>query len=232
MKNALLKALVVLMVLALGIPSFGQKIGVQAGFNLSEMHYNFDTGDTEVDEQMNEDMKEFISPRPGFHIGVMGDVELAEFLSLQGGLLFTTKGYKMEMEDNVTGEELFKMKGHADLYYLELPIMATANIPLADEVDFRVSAGPYVGAGLFGKAVAETEFMGEITKEENDIEWGEDGDMKRLDYGATFGAGLRFNAFELGASYDLGLADLVADPDISEFCMKNRVLKFHGRYWF
>jgi hypothetical protein len=232
MKNALLKALVVLMVLALSIPSFGQKIGVQAGFNLAEMHYNFDTGDTELDDQMNEDMKEFLSPRPGFHVGVMGDVELAEFLSLQGGLLFTTKGYNMEFDDLANGENVFESSGHVDLYYLELPIMATANIPLADEVDFRVSAGPYVSTGLFGKTVMETKILGEVTKDEKDIEWGEEGDLNRLDYGATFGAGLRFNAFELGASYDFGLADLVTDPDASEFCLKNRVLKFHGRYWF
>jgi hypothetical protein len=47
--------------------------------------------------------------------------------------------------------------------------------------------------------------------------------MKRLDYGANFGAGIEIGAVQIGANYGLGLANISNDPDET---MKNGVLSF------
>ena len=82
-----------------------------------------------------------------------------------------------------------------------------------------VEAGPYVGFGLYGRSWLT---LGN-DDESDEINWGsEPGELKRLDFGLNFGAGVELGRVILGASYGLGLADI---SNFDSSSIKNRVIR-------
>ena len=78
------------------------------------------------------------------------------------------------------------------------------------------------------------ELQEKLKTEEEDIKWGSDedeDDLKRLEMGATFGAGLEFGSFLIGANYDLGLSNISSYQD-GGATSKNRVIRFSVGYRF
>ena len=194
------------------LQSNAQTFGLKAGLNLSNMLIK--------DNDENSDLNNI----PGFHIGAIVDMPFNEFLSFESGLLFTTKGYKFEEE------ELFKLKAETKLYYLDIPLTLKASHDLGNGLKMFGTAGPYVGIGLSGKTKAT--FEGVIMDDDN-INWGssDDDDLKKLDWGLTFGGGVEINSIIIGISYDLGLSNISAYQDYGS-TIKNKVLKFSVGYMF
>ncbi|MCD4698033.1 MAG: outer membrane beta-barrel protein, partial [Bacteroidales bacterium] len=87
--------------------------------------------------------------------------------------------------------------------------------------------GPYFGIGLTGWY--KSEFDGE--KDSDNIVFGKDEDLKLLDLGLKFGAGIDVNSMQIGLYYDLGLSNIEPDGD-ADWKMKNKVLGFTIGYWF
>lgn len=196
-----------------------QTLGIKGGFNLANMHEKDDDETYSDDYTMN----------PGFHAGLFAEFPINEFLSFEPGLLLTTKG--MKYEDDILG---INVKAKVNLYYLDIPLALKASHDIGGNAKIFGAVGPYVGIGLSGKVKATAEFMGEEETEVEDIEWGSDedeDDLRRLDYGLTFGAGVEVNPVLFGISYDLGLANISSYQDFGT-STKNRVLKFSVGYKF
>lgn len=160
----------------------------------------------------------------GFHIGTFIDVPFNDLLSLEPGLLFSTKG--MRYDEELEG---VKMKAVTNMYYLNIPVALKITENLGFGFKVYGLAGPYLGFGLFGKNTYEA--LGVKTKE--DIKWGsgENDDFRTIDYGLTFGGGLEVNSIQFEISYDLGLANIAADQS-NDLSIKNKVLRFTIGYRF
>lgn len=209
MKNFTQYALVVF-ISCLSLLSDAQTFGIKGGFNLSNLKDSYADGNS-YGNVMN----------PGFHIGGTIDLPFNKLLSLESGLLFTTKGYKID--GDVWGME---MTQKANLYYIDLPITLKASFPVGENVKLFAATGPYVGLGLIGTVKTKVTYEGETDIETDPLIFGDD--LSSLDYGVTFGGGIEIKAFQIGASYDLGLADISGGG----FGTLNRVLKFSVGYRF
>ena len=210
MKNTT-KVLLIIMISMLSFQSYAQSFGVKGGLSLANM----------LIEDEDETMSDEFSMKPGFHVGGFIDYSLSDFLSVEASLLLNTKGFKWE-----DGDYIMKFK----LLYLDIPIALKASYNLSDNLTMYGAVGPYLGIGLSGKA--KSEYDGE-TDEEN-IEWGnneDEDDLKRFEFGATFGGGVEIGAIQVGISYDLGLANISSYTDYGS-TIKNRVLKFSVGYKF
>ncbi|MDP3359679.1 MAG: porin family protein [Lutibacter sp.] len=198
------------MLLTLATESFAQQFGIKAGLNLSNMLMKDDDDTYSDDFKMN----------PGFHIGPTMELPINETVSFETGLLLSTKGYK-ETFDGDTDKY--------NLLYLDIPLTAKATIDIGGSKIYGIF-GPYIGIGLSGKAKYEED--GESFEE--DIKFGSDedeDDLKRLDYGLTIGAGMEFNAIQIGLSYGLGLANISTYTD-GGAKISNRVLGISLGYKF
>lgn len=180
--------------------AFSQKSSaiIKGGVNLANISNNDDGG--------YDDSRMLTS----FHVGIIADLNLTEFLALQPGLLYTGKGIKME---NDVQEMTFSPR------YLELPVNLVFKTPTG-KAKFFVGAGPYVAMGIGGK------FKGEgLIDFEEDIRFSDDDPLtseeegagafrvRRFDYGLNGIIGIEASNLVLSAGYGLGLAKIQSGTD-------------------
>lgn len=168
------------------------KFGVKAGMNLSTLG-----GD--LKDYMDMDQKNHV----GFHIGAFVDWGLTENFYIQPGLFYTNKGVREEFKD-----EDYSLKLKVNLSYLEIPVLASYRIGISDNMKWHINAGPYLAYGLGGKFKYEGGEDGDDDEKAFDED---EGDLKRFDFGLSFGTGVSFNAFYVGLKYDLGLVNIAGD---------------------
>lgn len=144
----------------------------------------------------------------GFHIGGVADIPLAGYAPslpawfyFQPGVYITSKGGKVsESESGVS------YKSTVSLYYLELPLRASAKLALTDDINVRALFGPSIGVALSGKEKMEQTANGQTQSKEGDIF--DDDDSSRFHFGLDFGAGVEYRQLYFGLGYDLGLSSL------------------------
>jgi hypothetical protein len=196
---------------------YGQKYGIKAGMNFANMLAK-DNSETYDDIKM----------KTGFHIGFIMEHPISEILSVESGLLLSTKG--MKIEENIFGID---MTAVTNLYYIDVPVALKASYDLG-KGNLYLSAGPYIGMGISGKIKMTLEYEGEKETEEEKIEWGNDednDDLLRLDAGLALGCGVEIGATQLGVQYDLGLANLSSYTGEGSK-INNRVLRISLAYRF
>ncbi len=196
------------------------KFGVKGGVNFANVN-------------VKEDESPFsMSPSSitSFHVTGLADIPVSSIFSLQPGLSFTGKGFKVDMsEDGNT------YKATANVYYLEIPINAVAKFP-AGSGKFFIGAGPYAGIGLTGKTKTETsgDIADLIPSEKKDIKFGnnaEEDDLKRADLGLNFLAGYELNnGLTLNGGYGLGLTNL--EPKGNGASSKHKVFSISVGFLF
>lgn len=172
-----------------------------------------------------------------FQVGFIGDINLAEFIALQPGLLVTGKGTKSQDGDP---SDANYFRATTNPIYIEVPLNLVFKGPIGLDTKFFAGAGPYLAIGIAGKNKTEGKFLGTSFSSENDIEWSDDdpttfdyeegagfGIMKRFDYGFNGTAGFETKNVVLSVNYGLGLAKLQSGSNSSEDDKnKHRVLSF------
>ncbi len=172
-----------------------------------------------------------------FHAGIMADLPLSKYFSIQPALLFTGKGVKAE-SGNASSNTYFKATSNP--YYVELPVNMVVKFPLAmEESNFFFGAGPYIAAGIAGKNKAEGKILGINFKNEKSIDFSNDdattvnyeegegfGVMKRFDYGLNGTAGLELKNLLFSVNYGYGLAKIASNDNNTNNKNKHRVLSF------
>jgi hypothetical protein len=212
MKN-LLKLFIVVLMLGWSVNSFAQvTFGVRAGFNLSTLLAKNDQ--TNYGDENNFKMK------AGFNVGPTLECPISEMFSFETALLLSTLGVNSEYD---YGEG--NVKESLSLLYLQIPLTAKAAFDVGG-IKLFGAFGPYLGYGLSGKWKSDA-------YDDEDIKWGsgDDDDFKPFDFGLHFGAGVGIKAFEVGLSYDLGLANIATYTDGGNKEM-NRVLALNLGYKF
>ena len=215
----LIRLLAVTLSIAITQSISAQSFGVIGGLNLSKM----------LLKDMYENYSSEASMKTGFHAGVTMDVPLSNVFSVDAMLLIESKGYLYK--ESAFG---FSTESRINTLYLDLPIRLKGRYHINEDIAVYGAAGPYVGFGLSGKFRSEITFNGDTEVDEEDIEWGNDpdeDDLKRFDFGLSFGAGVEYSAFMLGVSYDLGLTNISAYTE-DDAMVKTRVLRISLGYRF
>ena len=172
-----------------------------------------------------------------FQAGIIGDINLAGFVSLQPGILITGKGTKTQ-DGSPSDANYFKATTNP--IYLEVPLNLVFKGPVGPDTKFFAGAGPYLAIGIAGKNKTEGKFLGASFSSEKNIEWSNDdpttlnyeegagfGIMKRFDYGLNGTAGFETKNAVFSVNYGLGLAKLQSGSNSSEDDKnKHRVLSF------
>lgn len=198
-----MRKLVLLAVLAAGMSlgTMAQEngFGVRAGLNLSRVGGDFKDalGDTDV------------KMKAGFNIGVIYDYGFSESFYIQPGLYYSLKGVKAEDKEDSDYKTTY------NLSYLQLPVLASYRVAVSDNVKWQINAGPYFALGVGGKVKYEygdeSEKFDAFGKSEYNETTDEEtlkGDLKRFDFGLSFGTGFSFDKFYVGLKYELGLSNI------------------------
>lgn len=197
---------------------------LRAGVNLANVSVK-DNGDID-------DAKSLTS----FQVGIIGDLNVASFLSIQPGIIFTGKGTKSQSGNQ--GDANF-YRATSNPYYLEIPVNLVFKTPTGP-TKFFAGAGPYLGIGIAGKNKVNGSFLGASFSSEQKIDWSNDdptttdyeegagfGIMKRFDYGLNGTVGIETSSLVLSANYGLGLAKLQSGSGSGDDNNnKHRVLSF------
>jgi hypothetical protein len=181
------------------------KYGAKAGLNFSTMTLKY--------------MGLSIDPKTlvGFHIGGYAEFPIIENLSIQPGLLISTKGTKYDFSSE---------KGTISPVYLDVPVNLMYSFNINPKIPkISVFTGPYFAYGIAGKY--------KIGDESSSISYGsgDDYDLKPFDMGINFGAGMTFNKIFVSLQYGIGFANLSPATSV-DMEMKNRVFGISAAYQF
>lgn len=160
-----------------------------------------------------------------FYVGGTVDFAIGETFSIQPGITFLGKGFKMNSTETEEGVNV-KTTIKSNVWHIEVPVNFLANIPVGDD-KFFIGAGPYYGIAISGKNKAEGSATqdGQTVKisTSEDVDFGKDGTHKRGEFGVNFLGGYQLsNGFNIHAGYGLGLSNIAKDADGIK--VKNRVL--------
>jgi len=177
------------------------QIGIKAGINIASLSQD-------PDEDTYNDYKAVSIL--GFQGGLTFELPIAGPLAIQPELLFIQKGGKSEfiIDDNN------KLISTVRYNYLEVPILLKLKLGSTDGegIGFYILGGPFVGYVFSGKSKQELTVLGTTTATDKDIDFDdEDFEEKRVDWGASFGAGLHFGKIFVDARYNLGINNLLDD---------------------
>lgn len=182
---------------------YAQQISILGGVNLSQFR-----------QQLNGEFgpKDGQTYSVGFNAGPVIDLYLKNIFSLETGMLFSIKGNKLTGSNNNLWEE--------NMYFLELPIMLKASLPINKNANVFVMAGGYVVEALYDN---RKDYGGKVDIKLEDKDY----EFDRMDYGPKFGAGFKIKRYQLGACYEIGLKDFWNNNTAA---YKNRVLELYMAY--
>ena len=180
---------------------------IRGGVNLANIS-NSDDGGTSDSRMLT-----------SWQAGIIGDFNISEFFAIQPGLLYTSKGVKVE-----NGEEgsAFYQKLKFNPQYLEVPVNLVFKTPTGN-AKFFVGAGPYAAVGIAGKFKGEgvVDFSSKIEYSDDDpLTAEEEGAgafrVKRFDYGFNGLVGIEASNIVITANYGLGLAKIRSGSDSND----------------
>lgn len=177
-------------------------LSVKGGFNMSNY-----SGDNLSDKSM----------KPGFHIGVGGDIEFLPNVSFQTGLFFSTKGAEFQYDLPVEFAEDAEFNITAS--YLQIPIHVAFKIDITSGTKIVIHAGPYFAYGVGGKRKIDSPFSDELQSflggsEVNTFD--KDYGFKPFDMGLGLGVGAEFGSILVDLGWDMGLNNIGREIKIIE----------------
>ena len=215
------------------------KFGAKAGLNINSV------GHSSKDSEQEKETKSLINSKAGYHFGAFIDYNFSDVLSIRPELLFSSKGYSIDIEKIY---EDVKPKGYwrTTYNYLEIPINVAYKIN-----DLQIFAGPYIAFGLGGREKRKIEFDGETLEEKtklkpkfgklNDDDFEDESEddydyFKAFDFGLNLGVGYAFGPISVNAAYSLGLGNVITkyegDEDTDKEKFSNRVFSLSLAYTF
>lgn len=208
MKN--LKTLLVIALFSL-LPGvlLAQGFGIRAGVNLQNINGK---------DYQNDQLKNKLTP--GFNIGVNYEIPVGTDIYFQPGLLFTTKGSKIDRTE-------FKTK--LSTSNIELPLNLVFK-PLLGTGHILLGFGPYVAYGIGGKGKSDSydvQFASNAGTDQNVIY------LRPFDAGANFIIGYEMaSMFSLQLNAQLGLIDIFSKSATNDESWKNTGFGFSIGYRF
>ena len=193
--------------------TFSQIFEIKSGVNLSTMLSKSDF------DKPSDDYK--LSPR--LLIGVATEFPLTELFSVESGILFSSKGYKLDLMSSLYEDSNpIHIYNKTILNYIEIPVSLKTTKLIAN-IPFYATIGSYISVGLNGKKIVN-ELSGGITeRKEYEVKMSNSSDWDKIDYGLIAGLGIQIKRFVLGLNYSFGLANISNDSSSFNYIKKNRV---------
>lgn len=168
------KLLTIVALMVLGATTSFAQLGLRAGVNFNNI--GKDAKDDPILKAEN---------KTGFHIGAVYNIDLIGAFSVEPGLYFSQKGFKLNDDD-------------ANMNYLEVPVNVKFKLLDLSALALDAHIGPFAALGLGGKWKND---LGEIKLFDKD-----EGDYNRFDFGLQMGVGAVFiNKIYAGVHYDMSL---------------------------
>jgi hypothetical protein len=183
------------------------QVYVQGGLNLANISVG-KSGETENNNMLTT-----------FNAGILGRFNLSTVFDLETGLLLDGRGSKANTYFTNSTEDNY-VKSTFNPLYLEVPLHLVFRIPLEEETNIFLHAGPYAAMGIAGKSKLETRIFGSTTKSESTIKFSNDDPtttqqedagydkLKRFDYGLNLGGGIDLGKILLKVNYGMGFAKI------------------------
>lgn len=192
--------------LTLGSVSLSEaQVAVKAGVNLASV------AESAQLEEYNELKNKSVV---GFQAGLAFDLAPSSVFSLQPELLFIQKGGKSlyQIDENNKFESRYYYN------YVEVPVLAKIKFGAqGNGSGFYLLGGPYAGLAFSGKAKNTVTILGNTSTSEETFEFdNNDAEVRnrRLDWGVSFGGGLKFGRTFVDLRYNLGINNLLdSDAD-------------------
>jgi len=203
--------------------SNAQTISIKAGLIFSNLHIEDDGPDSEFDSKI----------KIGYQLGAMVAFPISEKFAFETGILFSTKGNRIKQDIPSGFGPDFEFKSILELVYVEVPLHLERKFTIG-KLEMFGAFGPYVAYGLYGRTKSEIVVFGEAEKVIDDVKWGNDemtGELRRLDYGLTAGAGVHLKSFRVAITYSYGLANISSYTD-NNSKIQNRVVGLAVSYRF
>lgn len=188
-----------------GMKTMAQTIEIKTGLNVSTMYFKNSV------ETYSDDFE--LAPR--FLFGITKGFPITESFSIEPGLLFSSKGYKIDTYYPVptSAGEYFPIIERAILNYIDIPVSLKLTTSVK-KIQFFGFLGPYVAIGLSGK-ISRKEYnmddQGSVVYDgivDYTGEVGKDGQWKRFDYGMQAGVGMTIQPIVIRVNYSYGMANI------------------------
>ena len=194
------------------------QIGIKAGVNFASIAQN------ETEASYTDYEKKSVT---GFQGGLTFDLGLSDIFTIQPEVLFIQKGGK----STYRADDNNKLVNRYYFNYIDVPILAKLKFyGDGGGSGFYFIAGPYVGLAMSGKVKSTLTVLGADTESEDDFTFDNDTDQeraKRLDYGVSFGGGVKINRLILDLRYNLGINN-ISDNDADNTNDEKPFLRHRG----
>jgi hypothetical protein len=192
------KLFLILSVFLIVYSATAQKIGLKIGLNMATIKSD------------QPDFDEYKKSLIGVNGGLILEKKVVPYLSLQGEVLFSQKGFYDKKDEGNYEKKIVN--------YLEVPLSVKIKV---GPTPLFFLAGPYFGYAMNGKIKSKQTVLGVSTESDDDIDW-DTYKMKRFDLGINAGLGMKFGPIFIEGRYGLGLTDLNDDSNESYY-YKNSV---------
>lgn len=180
-------------------------LGARMGINTS--NHTFPNG--------NFNIKNINSWGTGFSAGVVANLNFREYFTLQPGIFYESRSgrytYASSYITNTNHTDISYQIGHSLFYDLSIPVMAVFNFNIAENVKWKVEAGPYLQINLKKPdndkiIVLYREPLGNDYKQKYAL-------SHFYDFGLKFGSGISVNRhYYFGIHYLCGLREVWGYP--------------------
>ena len=152
-----------------------------------------------------------ISNIDGFNIGPSVAYEAIEdYLDIKSGINFAYNGFTIQDNAIFGKNHKLTIEETIRLYYLQFPLYVVGKLPIK-EASLLLEVGPIFAAGVGGKAVA-------TLKTEEEMVTGENNELFKdvldpFNCSIHFGIGAEYMGARIIVGYNLGVYDIMKDPD-------------------
>ncbi len=195
-----------------GTPGKPLSLGVRLGINTSNMSNNY----TYAAPSYRWTSTDWGT---GFTAGVVADINIVNFFSLQPGFYFQSRNmdYRYEFDTATATGQVVSLDhieaGHIRSYNFNIPVLLSFRFNLTSLFQIRAEAGPYFQWGLGGNdkyTVSTVNIPDESFK--RDI-YGDDGFLRSYDWGFKIGGGLTLmGRYHLSIHYEAGCRNIYKQP--------------------
>jgi hypothetical protein len=171
-----------------------------------------------------------------FNTGILADIRLGDRLSLMTGLMICGNGAKTSSTRTFSDSITIQQDDKFNPIFLQVPLMVAYKFPIRDDVQFYLSAGPYVARGITGKSEGEITVNGKTsTTKKKKIKFddtptrtprSDDGllftQVDQIYYGINGQIGVQFNRLLVGINYAYALTEIANVAPIASQKNTNR----------
>lgn len=200
-------------------------IGFFSGISLNTNSYEFDDKNNFLDTSYSNDIK------TSFNIGMNVTYDFARNFGLKLQGQYTSKGGITKV-NTLYGASLTQIERvyRSSINYLQFSLLPQVNLPfseLTDESKAFFNAGGYLSVKLSAWEYLESETTYQSLNLDKDIS----NSLTGTDAGFIFGGGIIHKSFFIDIRYDLGLTNIVDDPDLKDILsIKNSSINFSIGY--